>query len=167
MRRLLDASIWIAFYRIGELDLLLRLPGLCITPRGLRELQDPRDDLACTVHHLADKTIAEAEADQLVETLALTLQARDRRLSEADAFEIAIARNRWEDTVLYMRDWAAEIAGALVGAPIRTHQQLVEEMEQLGLLGEEGRADLMQRLDQEYERSRRRRRSPRGRGRQR
>lgn len=134
MRRLLDASIWIAFYRIGELDLLLRLPGLCITPRGLRELEHPRDDLAARVKHLLDKSIAEAEAGEAVKTLAWVLQQGEGRLSETDALEIAIATDASREVVLYMRDWPAEMAAALAGSAVRTYRQLVEEMEQEGLI---------------------------------
>lgn len=158
MRRLLDASIWIAFYRIGELDLLLRLPGLCITPRGLRELEHPRDDLAARVKHLLDKSIAEAEAGEAVKTLAWVLQQGQGRLSETDALEIAIATDASREVVLYMRDWPAEMAAALAGSAVRTYRQLVEEMEQEGLIRAEEREALITSLDEYYARSRRRRR---------
>ncbi|MFQ6132756.1 MAG: hypothetical protein ACE5R4_12010 [Armatimonadota bacterium] len=158
MRRLLDASIWIAFYRIGELDLLLRLPGLCITPRGLRELEHPRDDLAARVKHLLDKSIAEAEAGEAVKTLAWVLQQGQGRLSETDALEIAIATDASREVVLYMRDWPAEMAAALAGSAVRTYRQLVEEMEQEGLIRAEEREALITSLDEYYARSRQRRR---------
>jgi len=157
-RRLADSSIWIAFHRIGRLNLLLSMPGIAAARCVVSELRIGTDDLAerITQQLGSDCFDIEFEDGMVASTLADVLQAKDNRLSRADALQVAYARVHSDSIVLYMRDGPAERQARGIGAPVRRHGTLVEHMVELGIVGEDKSAKLRVQLDAYFDRRRRR-----------
>lgn len=119
LRRLADSNIWIAFRRIGRLDLLLSVPGIAIAKCVVRELRLGTDDLAERIERsLGDDCFSvEIGGDETTDTLADVLKEKDerlpdhvrgKRLSDGDALQVAYAKTNSATTILYMRDGRAE-----------------------------------------------------------
>jgi len=148
LRRLADSSIWIAFYRIGRFEVLLKLPNIAIARPALRELRLGSDDLPDRVQDaLADDCFDLDVSNSVSDTLGNILGVKDRRLSQADAAQVAYACHHSDRTVLYMRDGPAERQAKQIGAPVRNHEALVEDMVELQVVTLEEGADLRRQLD--------------------
>ncbi len=156
-KRLADSSIWIAFHRIGKLNLLLSVPGIAAARCVVSELRIGTDTLAERIARQlgSDCFDIELEDNMVASTLADVLQAKDNRLSRADALQVAYARVHSDSTVLYMRDGPAERQASEIGAPVRRHGMLVEHMVDLGMLREDDGAKLRTQLDVYFDRRRR------------
>ena len=161
-RRLADSSIWIAFYRIGRLGTLLSVPGLAIARPVVRELRAGTDDLARRVEGTlgADCFDVEIVADGLTATLTDILQVNDKRLSDADASQVAYAQTHADATRLYMRDGPAQRQARRIGAPVSSHEDLVDDMVRLSVLAPEQGAELRRQLTEYFQRRGRRRAIP-------
>ena len=96
----------------------------------------------------------EVMSDDLTGTLSDILQVKDRSLTEADASQVAYAQSHSGTTRLYMRDGPAQRQARMIGAPVFSHEELVEEMESLGLITRERGADLRRRLTGHFRRRR-------------
>lgn len=161
LRRLIDPSIWIAFYRIGRLEALLRLPGIAIARPAVRELRLGTDDLSERVQKaLGDDCFDVDISGGVSDTLSDILSLRDRRLSEADSSQVAYATQHSHCTVLYVRDGPAERQARGIGAPVRSHLALVEDMIKLKVISQAEALRLQEQLEAYYgqRRSRRHRR---------
>lgn len=152
--RLVDASIWIAFFKIGQLDLLLKLPDLAITSRVLRELEGDPDHLRQTVRRAIDSGTVDLVplGDADAETLAGILLAEDgnrTNVSQADAEQVTLAAIS-ERAVLYMCDRNAENLSA--NADVRTYEDLVNDMVDLHVIDLRQRHHLLNHLRPYYTR---------------
>jgi hypothetical protein len=98
----------------------------------------------------------EIGAEGVAGTLADILQAKDRRLSEEDASQVAYARVHSDTTVLYMRDGPAQRQAKQIGAPVQDHTVLVDHMAELEVVTPERRARLRAELDAYFGQRRRR-----------
>jgi len=164
--RLADSSIWIAFKRIGKLDLLLSMPGIAVARPVLTQLELGWDDLPERIERRLAKAAFDVDIDDgLAGTLSDVLQAKQRtqaghtrgvRLAdETDTVQLAYACVHRDTVALYMRDAQAERLGASVGARLRTHVQLLEDMIAEGLLSPEEAAEVMAGLDVHFARGKR------------
>jgi len=147
-RRLADSSIWIAFDDIGCLEHLLAVPGIAVAKPVAGEL---KGDLARRVKKRLQDDCFDVEmgADSLTATLAEILQASDRRLSQQDAIQVAYAHyahSQGRPTILYMRDGPAERQAAHIGAPVRNHLRLVDDMLELRVISESEAQELRRKL---------------------
>lgn len=148
MRRLADSSIWIAFFRIDRIEVLFKLPGIAIARPALRELRCGKDDLSQRVQRaLGDDCFDLDISNGVSDTLSDILGVKDRRLSQADTAQVAYACHHSDRTVLYMRDGPAERQAKQIGAPVRNHEALVEDMLELEVITLEEGADLRRQLD--------------------
>ena len=152
--RLLDSSIWIAFNRIGELQILLQVPELAAAPVVAEELRRGRDDLASSIRNLVRPEIRTESDDPAASTLVWILE--NQGISQADAAQIVYAQAHPQDAVLYMRDHPAEQVAARIGVGIRGHTDLVREMQDLGLIDTQRAHEILERLQAYFERRGRR-----------
>ena len=154
--RLVDSSIWIAFHRRGHTEALLRLPGLGISRGVLLELRRGGGSLPSLLEDLVVQGIGGLSIDdEPAATVALCLSQRG--ISMQDAAQAAYAAVHSLDGVcLYMRDTEAEIAGGSIGADIRDHHRLVDDMLELHAIdGSEARS-IRADLEAEFPRPRKR-----------
>ena len=156
-RRLADSSIWIAFHRIGELDLLLSVPGIAIAKPVVIELKSGTDDMAKRIENAlgADCFDVEVMSDGVTGTLSDILQVKDRALTEADASQVAYAQTHSATTRLYMRDGPAQRQAKRIGAPVSSHEKLVDDMEKLEVITPKRGTQLRRKLTEHFERRRR------------
>ncbi len=153
-QRLVDTSIWIAFGRIRKLNTLLSMPDLAVSASVRRELMRGRDNLAEAVAHLVIDDIDEQQIDGGEVALRIWMLHDGCGISLADAGQVIYA-SRTPGVILYMRDRNAQRVGARVGADVRDHRALVDDMRTLRVLGERAAERLRHALDAEFERSRR------------
>ena len=151
--RLVDASIWIAFFKIGQLDLLLKLPDLAISARVLRELEDRPDYLTQAVPRAIDGGAIDLVplGDVDTETLTEVLLAKDGKrtnVSEADAEQLALAATS-QRAVLYMCD--RNMRNLSTNVDIRPCAELINDMVDLHVVDLRQRHHLLTHLRAYYE----------------
>jgi len=148
LTRLVDSSVWIAFKRLGMLEVLLKLPGLKVAPQVLYELRRGSDDLAEKVKHLCDSSIEAIDADDVGGTLIWIAQDK-YGISKTDAVQVVYVLKA-RDTVLYMRDRDAERVAVLLGTQAKSLEQLVADLIQCSVISPKEARALSQKLDKYF-----------------
>ena len=149
--RLVDSSIWIAFNRLGRLDVLLRVPGITIAPQVFYELRRGKDDLAQRVAHLEDGTVEQLDVSEDVASTLIWISQDVYHISQADAVQVVYAAC-CEEVILYMRDTVAERVAVRYGTSVRQHGALAEDMAKLGILSPADAETLKGELDNYFSR---------------
>jgi len=152
--RLVDSSIWIAFYRAEQLHILLRLPNIGLSSAVHGELKRGKDTLPDQVAHLVTEEVGHFELDG-EDGLRFRMLAVE--FGPPDAGQMLHVKREW-DTCLYMRDSRAAREAAATGGDVRTWHRLLDDLEEEGELTKAERERCEAALEAEFARSRRRRR---------
>ena len=147
--RLVDSSIWIAFYRAGQVYLLKRLPDLAVTPGVLEELGRKGD----TLRGHAEPFATDLTGVELSNGLIAVLGLLTAELGSRDA-EQAVYIKHDSTACLYLRDGRAFQRAAVGGGDVRTWRQLLDDLAAESLLTEEERQRCEAALEAEFDRGR-------------